>query len=161
MAKDNIKELVQPLIGLKVSRVWRGFGSALFVELGKLSRKAYKLKSGKRKSYLIGQQSIFVGYSWRVERSKSIYFGSWNTQRLIDNRLPKLEGRVVESIIFVGRLPEIYIKLSDGLWIHSFDISSSYHHQPSWYITLRNKQPLEFIRSCYGKLKKEISDKMK
>ncbi|HEY4010455.1 MAG TPA: hypothetical protein VGM11_09920 [Acidobacteriaceae bacterium] len=33
----DFAEFVKPAVGLPVSHVWRGYGSAIFLELGKLS----------------------------------------------------------------------------------------------------------------------------
>ena len=154
--KDKFDKLVQPLIGLEVTRVWRGFGTALFVELGKLSKKSYRLKSGKRKSFLVGQYSIFVGWDWRVEHSKSIYFGSWSTDKCINKRYSQLNGKFVSAIYYEGRLPELVVELSDRLWIHSFHVSSTSDTQPTWYIDLRSRKPRQFIGSNLGKLRSNI-----
>ena len=61
-----------------------------------------------------------IQWSWRVERLRSIWFGSWNSQREIDNRLEKLVGLTIEDISVEGRLPEIVVSLSNKIWVHSF-----------------------------------------
>jgi hypothetical protein len=153
LPKDKFDKLVQPLIGLEVTRVWRGFGTALFIELGKLSKKSYRLKNGKWNSFLVGQYSIFIGWDWRVEHSKSIYFGSDSTEKCISKRYSQLNGKFVTAVYYEGRLPELVVELSDRLWIHSFQIPSTSDTQPTWYIDLRSKKPRQFIRSHLGKLR--------
>ena len=74
ITENKFREIIAPLIGLPISRIWRGFGSALFLELGKLSKKSYRLKNGKRKDYFVGQFTVFIGWEWRVERLQSIYY---------------------------------------------------------------------------------------
>ena len=61
-----------------------------------------------------------VEWSWRVESSRSVQFGSWSGNLKMDNGIRTLIGRSVEEISLVGRLPELYIHLSAGRWVHTF-----------------------------------------
>ena len=61
-----------------------------------------------------GRFAVILEWSWRVERSQSIYFGSFSTDRAIDNRLAKLWGKIIEATGVEGRLPELVIQLSNG-----------------------------------------------
>lgn len=94
-----------------------------------------------------------IEWSWRVERQKSIFFGSWSTDRMIDNRLSKLRGQTVTSINIEGRLPELVIQLSEGFWVHSFATAEG---QPEWCVFLdRKHSPSSYLVSEYGKLIRE------
>jgi hypothetical protein len=138
VSKEEFYSFINPFLGIKVTNVWRGFGSALFLELGKLTKRSFALKDGSRKEYYEGKHTIFIGFGWRVERIASIYFGSWSTNKIIDNRFSKLNNKSILELDFEGRLPELRLKLSDGLWIHSFSTSEG---QPEWYIRLNNEKP--------------------
>jgi hypothetical protein len=74
-----------------------------------------------------------IQWSWRVERARSIAFGSWSTERRMTNGVSRLIGRRVEAIDIVGRLPEILLQLSDGLWLQTFNTSDG---QPEWTVFL-------------------------
>lgn len=154
VSKEEFYSLINPLIGLKVSNVWRGYGSALFFELGKLTKKSFPLKNGKRKEYYSGVHTLFIGWGWRVEHISSIYFGSWSTNKIIDNRFSKLKNKTILEFAIEGRLPELRLKLSDGLWVHSFSTSES---QPEWYLNLNNESPTyDLIQIQRGKIIKEV-----
>ncbi len=146
-------ELVQPIIGLPVAWVWRGYGSAIFLELGELTSKK-KIVDEKEKISYKGEYTIMIEWSWRVERVKSIYFGSWSTNRVIDNRFPKLKDRTIESIEVQGRLPELYLKLSGGLWLHSFATSEG---QTEWCLFFNEFSPTQWLKSKRGNLFEETS----
>src|SRR4028119_1531107 len=106
--------LTDPLKRWPVSRAWLGYGSAIFLELGALTTGKYK--SGRQH----GEACIMLEWSWRVERPKSVFFGSWSHDKKIDNRLSKLERLSILDITVASRLPELVVQLSGGLWIHSF-----------------------------------------
>ncbi len=150
---DTFHELARPIIGMSVSRAWRGYGSAIFLEIGKLTRETRRLKDGQELLIVRGQYGIMLEWSWRVERPKSIYFGSWSTDRIINNRLSGLKGKTILAIETEGRLPELIVQLSEGLWVHSFETSEG---QPGWCLFLdRKRSPHEWLKSERGRLLKE------
>jgi hypothetical protein len=57
------------LIGKPVSHVWRGYGSAFFLEFGKLTPR--KRKSGEAGNPM-GELTLMVEWSWRIERKYSM-----------------------------------------------------------------------------------------
>jgi hypothetical protein len=61
-----------------------------------------------------------IEWSWRVERTRSIWFGAFSGQKKIDSRLPQLVGCTIEAAALEGRLPEISLVLSSGLCFNSF-----------------------------------------
>ena len=152
--QQEFHRLTRPLLGLPISHVWRGHGSAIFLEIGRLLRRRLRrTRIGKSKTKMQGQYGVMIEWSWRVERPRSIYFGSWSTEKVIESRLPKLEGHIVTAIRVEGRLPELVIELSGGVWIHSFATSEG---QTEWCLFLdRNQSPREWLLSRHGKLVKE------
>ena len=124
-----------PLVGMPVSRPWRGYGSALFLELGTLHEEPYPPSRREPQGgvSLRGEAGVMIEWSWRVERPRSIAFGSWSTDRRMDFGIARLEGRRVEGITVEGRLPELVIALSGGLWVHAFNTSEG---QPDWTVFL-------------------------
>jgi hypothetical protein len=154
ITENQFAELAEPLIGLPISRVWRGYGSALFLEIGALTEKVLRRSNGTSKISSEGQFGIMIDWSWRVERPRSIYFGSWSSDRIIDNRLNKLQGKTIIDLQVEGRLPELVVTLSGGLWVCSF---ATVEGQPEWCLFLNDRSPREWLGSEQGRLIKEIS----
>jgi len=125
-------ELTEPLLGLTISRPWRGHGSALFLELGGLHREAVAART-RRFSILRGQATIMMQWSWRIERVRSIEPGSWCTDRRLEHAINCLKGARITAMDVVGRLPELVLTLSGGRWIHSFMTAEG---QPQWVVFL-------------------------
>jgi hypothetical protein len=131
----EFQERVAPLVGLPVSRTWRGYGSALFLELGTLHEESSPPSRiwPRGRVSLKGEATVMIQWSWRVERPRSIAFGSWSTDRRMDFGIARLEGHRVEGITVEGRLPELVIALSGGLWVHAFNTAEG---QPQWVLFL-------------------------
>jgi len=147
--------LTRPLIGLPVSRTWRGYGSAIFFELGKLTEKVHQRKDGSFHTTHKGEAGIMIEWSWRVERPKSVLFGSWSGNQKITNRLSKLQDLNIVEIMVEGRLPELVIQLSGGFWVHSFTTVES---QPEWCLFSQQQPYREWITSHNGVLLKETEE---
>jgi hypothetical protein len=136
-SEEEFVALTRSLIGLAVSHAWRGHGTAFFLEFGALT------PPGPRGNNPKGEAGLMVEWSWRVESSRSVQFGSWSGNLKMDNGIRTLIGRSVEEISLVGRLPELYIHLSAGRWVHTFMTREG---GPEWtlflqdasWITLRN-----------------------
>jgi hypothetical protein len=129
---SSFAELTKPLLGLPVSRPWRGYGTAIFLEIGELHEERYQTKSGERTS-ICGEYCIGVQWSWRVENPRSIQFGSFSTDRVITSRIHRLRDRTLKRFTIFGRIPELQIEMSDNLWLTSFMTSDG---QPQWGIRL-------------------------
>ncbi len=124
--RADFRDLTRPLVGLSVSRPWRGHGSAVFLELGRLTKRPRLRRTGFDET---GESAVMIEWSWRVERKRSVSFGSFSGDRKIDNGIARLAGRVVDDVELVGRLPELVVSLSGGLWVHSF---TTVEGQPEW-----------------------------
>jgi hypothetical protein len=116
IGQGEFARLLTSLSGLPISRVWRGYGDAIFLELGKLhpDKNSRGIDSPK------GDFSLMIEWGWRFEKARSIWFGSSRDLKMIDARLPKLVGCNVNSAWLEGRLPELRLTLSGGLWFGSF-----------------------------------------
>ena len=75
-----------------------------------------------------------VDFDWRVERAKSILAGSHDSKIRCINISKKLIGATVISAQSVGRLPELQLELSGGLWVVTFSHEKG---QPSWAILFK------------------------
>ena len=126
----DFERLTAPLLGLPITHPWRGYGSALFLELGPLKRVRRVRRAGHS---LKGLASVMIESSWRVERRRSIDFGDWSTDRKVDSGIRDLKRAKVESVQVEGRLPELCLALSDGRRVRSFMSSNG---QPRWVLFL-------------------------
>ena len=130
ISREEFHALSRHLVGMPVSRAWRGHGSAVFLELGAL----HVHQSPRGPTGDQGEATVMVEWSWRVEGPRSVRFGSWSTDRRMDNAIPGLAGRTVESVEAWGRIPELAVGLSGGLALVSFTTVES---QPQWAVFLR------------------------
>ena len=119
------------VIGQRVSRVWRGVGSAIFLDLGTLS-----LQQRRDGSFMsvAGEQTLMIQWSWRISDENSILLGSWSDEDNWEDCLQRLVGSRVESAEIFGELPEILVHLSCGRRVASFMIADG---QPSWALIYR------------------------
>jgi hypothetical protein len=127
MSRDA-REFLTAIRGKRVSHVWRGYGSALFLEFGELA-KTRKLNG--RPGHPVGDLSLMVEWSWRIENNNSILGGSWSNERSWPRLFKRLLGTRVRSVEVFGHLPEIAVRLSNGLRVISFMTADG---QPSWAI---------------------------
>lgn len=115
------EEFIQPIIGLDVSYVWRGAGTAIFLELGKLSAETRPR----------GQATIWIEWSWRIEDHNKVLLGSFSADSEIEAISKMLEGSTVTNITFFGHIYEIDVLLSNGLRLTSY---TTVEGDPEWTI---------------------------
>jgi hypothetical protein len=127
------------LIGLPVSHVWRGYGSAIFLEFGRLTPRTYRSgKSGNPR----GELGLMIQWSWRIENAVSILCGSWGEERLWVPTFDLLRNKVVAELSVVGRLPEIVVGLTEGLYLSSFMTAEG---DPQWSLFDRRSGTVRWL----------------
>lgn len=133
LSPDEITGYLHRCIGLPVSDVWKGYNTAIFLELGRL----YPVKgiNGKRMRNR-GEITAMLEWNWRLETARSIAMGSFDSERKIEAKIQDLKGRHIQNISLVGRIPEVYISLSGNRWIHTFALDAG---QPEWALLFRNE----------------------
>jgi hypothetical protein len=136
----------EALIGKSVSHVWRGHGSAIFLEVGELSPPS-KRRDGSL-GEPTGELSVCIEWSWRIERIRSILGGSWSSERTWPGFFKRLHNAVVLDFQTFGRLPEMELSLSNGLRLVSFMTAEG---QPQWYV-INNTLPITSLLVTNGKL---------
>ena len=122
---------LEMLQGKPVSRVWRGYGSALFLEFGGLMD--VRSPAGKR-SVKTGELTLMIEWSWRIERPRSILGGSCSAEGRWPAMFKQLQGATVTLVEVCGKLPEIVVSLSNGLRVCSYMTAEG---QPQWAILIR------------------------
>jgi hypothetical protein len=123
-----LERFAKPLVGLPVSHVWRGYGSSLFLEFGKLTPSRVVQKQGS-KGNPTGQMGLMIEWSWRIEKARSIVCGSWSDEKRLSKAFGSLVGTKVTELHLFARLPEISVGLSNGTYVTSFMTAEG---QPQW-----------------------------
>ncbi len=153
LIEPDFNALVATIVGLPVARAWRGHGSAVFLELGKLRAGTQRVSERARgPAGQFGEATIMIEWSWRVERRRSIQFGSFSSETRIDSGIASLVGPTVVAVSVVGRLPELVLSLSDGRWVHSFMTAGG---QPVWTIFLPDAS---WLCVAHGHITHEVSN---
>lgn len=129
------KIFIKVLLGKPVSYVWRGHGSALFLEFGHLTKRR-KRRDGSLNNPC-GEMTLMIEWGWRIERPKSILGGCWSSERRWPSMFSRLIGGKVVGVEIFGALPEILVSLSNGLRVASFMIAEG---QPEWALITRQPQ---------------------
>jgi len=74
-SRPLISALFNNLISMPVTHVWRGAGSALFLEFGALTQRMRRDGSAGNAR---GEVTLMIEWSWRIEAPDSILCGSWS-----------------------------------------------------------------------------------
>ena len=119
-------EFTTALAGLRISRPWKGYGSAIFLELGELS----EIRSFRGGS-VTGQACISIEWDWRLELGSSVVVGSSDSGTAIHERLKLLRDHTITSLEVVGEVPEIHVRLSTGHVLRSMAMLKG---DPQWSI---------------------------
>lgn len=123
---DWIEHFRAAVRGLGVAHVWRGHGSALFIELGVLTPTTRRDGSPGEPEGAIG---LMIECSWRIEKGLSIACGSWSDEDLWTPAFARLVGREVEDLATFGGLPEVMLSLAGDLRVASFMTAEG---NPAW-----------------------------
>lgn len=146
-AEAQFQRLRSTLVGLPVTHVWRGYGSALFLEFGEL--RARRTRRDGSQGNPQGNMSLMIEWSWRIEGPRSILCGSWSNERRWPAAFARLlDARVLEISMF-GRLPEIDLGLSNKLHVVSLMTAEG---QPQWALFDRHDGENCWIRVKRGAL---------
>ena len=120
---------LEMLVGKRVSHVWLGDYSALYVELGELS--PGRIRRNGSIGNPRGEITIYVGFDWRIEKIKSIVGGRNASTKKRCSIVEGLLQRTVETVEISSRIPELQIQFSSGLWLVTFNPNAG---QPNWSI---------------------------
>ena len=114
--EEYFRRFTEPVIGLPLSHLWRGYGSAIFLEFGLLSKRFRRDGSDGNP---VGELTLMIEWSWRIEGKRRIWCGSWSDEDRWPRAFARLSGTTIVSISLIGRLPEIDLALSNGLHVVS------------------------------------------
>jgi hypothetical protein len=136
---------VAPIIEMPVSAVWRGGGSAIFLEFGE-GPDAAPQEAGERRT---GAFTLMIEWSWRIEGETKILAGSFSEDHVIEEALYGCAGRRVASVELFGRLPEVAVTLSGGRRVLSFMTAGG---DPEWTIFDNRRPGSRWVHAVGGAL---------
>jgi hypothetical protein len=145
-----LKSFRDPLIGLPVSHLWRGAGSAIFLEFGRLTTR--KRRDG-TPGNPAGEFGLMIEWSWRIEDSTSILCGSWSDEALWQPNFDLVRNKLLIELSIVGRLPEIVVALSEDLYVSSFMTADG---GPVWALKDRREAAMRTLSVKQGRLELSI-----
>jgi hypothetical protein len=128
LPEQEIGDRLRSLQGLEIALAWKGYGSAVFLELERLSP-----PQTARERHARGEACVMIEWDWRVEDGSSVLFGSSNTGPQIETGISGLQGSRITSISIVGSVPEVVGYFSNGLCLRSLCATSG---NPQWSIKL-------------------------
>ncbi len=124
------EDLLHNLIGLPVAHVWFSDYSVVYFELGELTPSELIRRDGSLGNPN-GEVIVYAGFDWRIERARSIFCSRHDSRKRRYSVCESVLGStVMESSIF-GRIPELNIGFSSGLWLVTFGF---YRGNPQWSI---------------------------
>ena len=145
-ATTVFEALAASLSGQPISYLWRGYGSAVFIEFGELTPTTNRDGSPVHPE---GQVSLRVEWSWRIEDDSTILSGSWSEEDLWEPSFDRLRDARVESVKLFGKLPEIELSTDDGVRFVSFSTTEG---QPQWHLVDRRYGAQRWLSIRDGKL---------
>jgi hypothetical protein len=149
---DALQTFRDPLIGLPLSHLWRGYGSAIFLEFGRLTPGTRTRRDGTPRNPR-GEFGLMIQWSWRIEDITSILCGSWSKDSLWEPTFDLLRNKAVAELSVVGRLPEIVVALSESLYVSSFMTAEG---DPQWSLFDRRDVTLRTLSVQEGCLKLDV-----
>ena len=113
--------------------LWRGYGSAIFLEFGSL--RPHFTRKDRLLSNPSGDWTLAIEWSWRIDGKRRIWCGSWSEKERQSRVFSRLLNARVESATLMGRMPEIDLGLSHGLHVVSFMTAEG---NPEWGLIRRD-----------------------
>jgi len=148
MDADAVFENFQSsLAGMSLSLLWRGHGSAIFLEFGRLQTRGLRRDGSERNPS--GEFSIGIQWSWRIENESSIVCGSWSDEEEWERAFDLVRGQRLERLQTYARLPELDLQFINGHHLLSFNTT---HEQPEWHIIDRRSETNSVLKVDQGKL---------
>ncbi len=106
-----------------------------------------------------GDLTVMIQWSWRIENEDAILCGSWSDEEGWEAVFKSLIGRKVQDASIYGRLPELSIALTGGLYVASFMTAEG---QPEWTIFDRcaEQQKSSYIAVRNGQIYEDLDAEM-
>jgi hypothetical protein len=144
---STLEPFREALIGLPLSYLWRGYGSTIFLEFGRLAPRIHS--NGKISNNPQGEFGLMIHWSWRIENRTSIQCGSWSKEHLWEPSFNLLRNQAVVDLSVVGRLPEVVVAFAGHHYVSSFMTSDG---NPSWTLFDRRGDAVRWLNVREGRL---------
>lgn len=141
ITEEEFNNSILHLLGMTVSLPWKGYGTALFLELGEL-----QIKGKTHQNHPNGEACIIPNWEWRIEKNHRIICGSSNSLPKIDNSIKQLQGLVVNTINLDGNIPELIICFSNNYLLRTMSLVNG---EPGWYIKDNKGKYLSYERGAF------------
>lgn len=135
-----------PLIGQRLSRIWQGYGSAIFLEFGNVQPRRRRDGSPGNSR---GEWTLMIEWSWRVEGKRRVWCGTFSDGERWRRAFSRLEGTTVASVELYARLPEIDLGFSNGLHLLSMMTAEG---DPAWKLSKQVEGASTCVRVRSGRL---------
>jgi hypothetical protein len=148
-AVETFHQIAHALKGARISHVWRGYGSALFVECGRLSESQVSRKDGSSGNPK-GQWSIGLECDWRIEAESCVVCGSHDEKATWAKTLASLVDDDIASVEMFGDVAELRVTLHSGKKLLTFALD---HSGPEWSLTDNGQEPAVWVYWSDGSLR--------
>ena len=108
---EPLRRLCSALVGLPITHIWQGHGTALFLEFGDL---AESYRSDGTVGNPKGEISVDLQFDWRVESGHKIVCGSGGNSEIWDFHFKSMIGSTTLDLSVTGVIPELCLDLSNG-----------------------------------------------
>jgi len=101
----KVKKDLQQIADKRISRAWKGYGSALFLELGELHNELAWEKEGKPAIAPTGEWTLSSEGSWKLTKNNKEVLDAENASKEeIIALIKKFEGLHIKSIVITNKL---------------------------------------------------------
>jgi hypothetical protein len=130
IAIEAFRTVTASIRGLPVSRPWKGYGSAIFLELGQMTNDPLGRERHDR-----GEVSIKAEWDWRVEAKGCVLYGSSNSRPKIANGIAGLQDKTITDLIVEGEVPELVVTFDNGQVLRTMAMVGG---DPQWSVGLHS-----------------------
>lgn len=143
---EAFESVATSLVGMPISHIWRGYGSAMFLEFGTL--KPIPNRDGSP-GHPEGEISLGVEWSWRIEDATSIVCGTWSKEKRWEPSFDSMRNSRLVGCELFGALPEVAITTDGGFRFLSFSTTDG---QPQWHLVDRRADVPRWFTVRHGRL---------
>lgn len=135
--------------GLTVSHAWRGYGSALFLEMGELTDSILLRRDGSQRNPT-GQVSVCLYDGWLILADQKPVYTTEVDESLWADLLAFCVGRFVMKIEVAGNQPELRIRLSGEIEIKA---CSQEDRSADWAVAFQRMMPPQWLYLNQGEVR--------
>jgi hypothetical protein len=148
---SSFQQFCAPLIGMPVTHIWRGYGTALFLEFGDLHpRRLLDGSSGNP----AGDWELMITSGWRIEERGLALCDSESDDSRWQQVFRRLMNTKVERTSLIGEPSEVAVDFSNEFQLISMTVAQD---SPHWTLFDNRKNPATWAAIKSGALKVETN----